>query len=153
MELLLTQYLQMVLNIPAVVQLIAMGTFVLAGVYHIKHRVYLTYVLTNPATKERYIGRSSGFGEIEKIVRRRLYSHRYYKAGFTDVQVDKLAQGIDAKLAIRGREQQLIDYYGGIGNPKVANKIRAVAKINFTGRTFYKLSNRLFDKIYDYTGY
>lgn len=47
--------------------------------------------------------------------------------------VDRCAIGFEGKMAIRGREQQLIDYHGGIGNKKVANKIRGVAKWNPNG--------------------
>ena len=68
-------------------------------------------------------------------------------------EVDKAIQGIKGRPAIRGREQQLIDYYGGVGNPKVANRIRGVSKINPGGRLFHAASNSFFGNIAPYTGY
>ena len=134
-------------DIPSVVQLIAAGVFVVVGIYSSMKRTYLTYVLTNPKTNQKYIGRASGIGEIEKIVRRRLYNHKYFKKGFTEVKVDKAAQGLEARFAIRGREQLLIDYHGGIGADILANKIRAIAKLNAKIFQYYKLSNKLFGKL------
>ena len=54
---------------------------------------------------------------------------------------------------IRGREQQLIDYYGGIGSKRVANDIRGVSKINPFGRDFHNASNADFGRLAPYTGY
>ena len=45
------------------------------------------------------------------------------------------------------------DRYGGIGNPKLANKIRGVSKHNLMGRTFHYYSNYFFGNIAPYTGY
>ena len=73
--------------------------------------------------------------------------------GFGNPQLDVYAKGMNARYAIRGREQQLIDFYGGIGNPKLANKIRGVSKYNPMGRTFHHLSNFFFGNISPYTGY
>lgn len=67
--------------------------------------------------------------------------------------VDRCAIGFEGKMAIRGREQQLIDYHGGIGNKKVANKIRGVAKWNPAGRTYHQKANKIFGNIVPYTGY
>ena len=55
-------------------------------------------------------------------------------------------------MAIRGREQQLIDSYGGAGSWPVANRIRAVARNNPFGRTFHNLSDARFGNIAPYTG-
>ena len=60
---------------------------------------------------------------------------------------------IFGKPAIRGREQQLIDYYGGIGHPKVANRIRGVSKANFLGRYYHYQSDYYFGNIAPYTGF
>lgn len=64
--------------------------------------------------------------------------------------VDRYSKSYDA---IRGREQQLIDYHGGIGNKKVANKIRGVAKWNPNGRYYHSKSNDYFGNIAPYTGF
>ena len=99
-----------------------------------------------------YIGRTSGFGDVEKIVRRRLYNHKYFKKGFTEVEIDKIAQGNGGRKAIRGREQQLIDYHGGLKNTKVANKIRAVSKLNYSAKIFHEDACKYFGELYHYTG-
>jgi len=57
------------------------------------------------------------------------------------------------KPAIRGREQQLIDYYGGVGSRRVANRIRGVSKANPMGRFYHSQSNSFFGNIAPYTGY
>lgn len=57
------------------------------------------------------------------------------------------------KLAIRGREQQLMDYYGGVGSKNLGNRIRGVSKYNPVGRLFHYESNRRFGNIAPYTGY
>ncbi len=51
------------------------------------------------------------------------------------------------------REQQLIDYHGGIGSYRVANKIRGVSKFNPGGRLYHQTSNWFFGNIAPYTGY
>ena len=57
------------------------------------------------------------------------------------------------KIAIRGREQQLIDFYGGVGSRRVANVIRGVSKYNPAGRVYHETSNLLFGNIAPYTGF
>lgn len=53
----------------------------------------------------------------------------------------------------RGREQQLIDYFGGIGSGTVANKIRGVSKYNLLGIMYHNATNDRFGNIALYTGY
>ncbi len=66
--------------------------------------------------------------------------------------MDKAAIGPFGYAAIRGREQQLIDFYGGIGSPKVANIIRDVGRYNVAGRYYHQKSNSYFGNIAPYTG-
>lgn len=139
----------LITGIPMSSVLIATGVFIVVGILDRTLRTYVTYILTNPETSLLYIGRTSGYGEIESIVRKRLYGHKYYKQGFTEITVDKAMQGRIGRLAIRGREQQLIDSYGGIGHPQVANIIRAVSIINPRRNTFNRFSNEYFDKLAD----
>lgn len=73
--------------------------------------------------------------------------------GFVRPLVDKWAMGEFGRQAIRGREQQLIDKYGGIGNPKVANSIRGVARYNINGYMYHSASDRAFGNIAPYTGF
>ncbi|MBR6946120.1 MAG: hypothetical protein IKH64_09295, partial [Prevotella sp.] len=70
-----------------------------------------------------------------------------------DPRLDCWAKGPLGHDAIRGREQQLIDYYGGIGNSKLGNKIRGVSKSNIWGRYYHNMSNSYFGNIAPYTGY
>jgi hypothetical protein len=52
-----------------------------------------------------------------------------------------------------GREQQLIDAHGGVGNSGVANKIRGVRKGHPLGCFFHRQSDAHFGNIAPYTGY
>lgn len=56
-------------------------------------------------------------------------------------------------MAIWGREQQMIDYKGGIGSEKVGNLIRGVAKGNPSGLLYHEASSSMFGEINSYTGY
>lgn len=135
------------------IELIAAGALVLAGgAYNVLLRTFITYVLTNPETGMVYIGRTSGFGEPNKIVSRRMFGHKYYNEGFTIQKVDKAMQGWDAYRAIRGREQQLIDFFGGIGASNVANKIRAVSKIKENRKRLHDTANEYFGELHIFTG-
>lgn len=75
--------LSMITSLPTIVELIATGILVVAGVYNVVNRTYFTYILTNPSTRQIYIGRTSGFGQAIQIIKRRLYNHAYYKTDFT----------------------------------------------------------------------
>ena len=116
-----------------------------------KQRIYVTYVLTNPKTSQVYVGRTSGIGDPLKIAQNRYYHHWFRRSqGYTNLRVDQWSRSYDA---IRGREQQLIDFYGGIGSKKLGNYIRGVAKWNPSGRYFHSESNKEFGNIAPYTGY
>lgn len=75
------------------------------------------------------------------------------KKGFKNPIIDRFVQGASGKPAIRGREQQLIDYYGGVGSSKVANVIRGVSKTNLAGRFYHEMSNYYFGALAPFTGY
>ena len=94
-----------------------------AVVYDATQRTFITYVLNNPTTGQLYVGRTSGFGTPTEILNRRFATHDLRALGFSGKRVDVAGQGYGSYGAIRGREQQLIDSYGGIGDPKLANKI------------------------------
>ncbi len=84
---------------------------------------------------------------------RRYYHHNKWRAlGFGKPSLDRAAIGPFGYAAIRGREQQLIDFYGGIGSPKVANIIRGVGRYNIKGRVYHYTSNYYFGNIAPYTG-
>ena len=72
--------------------------------------------------------------------------------GFGNPVIDRAVQGYSGYPAIRGREQQLIDHYGGVGNPKVGNRIRGVSKLNPLGYIYYGASNLYFGPLSLYSG-
>lgn len=118
-------------------------------------RIYLTYILSRPGTiGEVYIGRTSGFGSPQDVLYRRLIGHYYFMvAGYSKPQIDQVAQGAGAYEAIRGREQQLVDFHGGIGSYNVANIIRPVWVLNPSGRFYHNMSDRFFGPLAPYTGW
>ena len=73
-------------------------------------KTYQTYTKTNPVTGEVYSGRTSGKGSPADNVRNRDSNHHMNNKGFGPAKLDKTT---DNYYAIRGREQMLIDYYGG----------------------------------------
>jgi len=110
-----------------------------------------------------YSGRTSGPAKLtaEQIVQTRDKQHElsFNLQGFTPAIVDKEAVGGKfnqaAKWAIRGREQQLIDSWGGAQSDKgtSANKIRGVSRINPMGLTYHTTSTIVFQKeLHEFTG-
>jgi RHS repeat-associated protein len=132
----------------------AIGAIILAGAaaYEITQRVYITYTLRN-ASGQVYAGRASGYGNPISIMMNRYSGHHMRAAGFGDPRPDKAVQGLWAYPAIRGREQQLIDSNGGVGDPNVGNIIRGVSKWNPAGFDFWVNSNLYFGNIAPFTGY
>lgn len=75
-----------------------------------KEKTYQTYTKTNPTTGEVYSGRTSGYGSPAENVRNRDRNHHMNDKGFGPAELDRSSNSYEA---IRGREQDLIDYYGG----------------------------------------
>lgn len=124
-----------------------------AATYDATNRIYVTYTLSNPLTNQIYVGRASGFGDPYSIMMRRYAGHHMRAFGFQNPTLDKSAQGFPVGYgAIRGREQQLIDFYGGVGSPRVGNRIRGVSTLNPAGFNFWSLSNIDFGNIAPFTG-
>ena len=71
---------------------------------------YQTYTKTNPKTGEVYSGRTSGTGNPLENVKNRDRNHHMNDKGFGPAVLDKSSSDYNA---IRGREQMLIDAYGG----------------------------------------
>lgn len=61
-------------------------------------------------------------------------------------------QGVLARAAIRGREQQMVDSLGGVNDPSVANIDRPVSPINPNGYYYHFMSSHFFGQIAEYTG-
>jgi hypothetical protein len=72
-----------------------------------------------------YAGRTGGYGTPLENLAARDSGHAYNDLGFGPAQLD---QSSESYAAIRGREQQLIDYYRGLGTS--ANKINAISPVN-----------------------
>lgn len=85
-------------------------------------------------------------------MKKRFRSHHMRKSKFGNPQIDVYVQGAHGKIAIRGREQQLMDFHGGVGSRRVANRIRGVSRYNPAGRVYHHASNLLFGNIAPYTG-
>ena len=103
------------------------------------------------------MGRTRGFGTPEEVLRRRDKNHEYDDYGYGKAVVHSALVNVGSAVgypAIRGREQQVIDHYGGVGHPKVGNKIRGVAKYRpGAGRAYWLMSNIQFGPLAPYTGY
>ncbi len=93
--------------------------------------IFLTYLKHNPITKEVYAGRTAGKVEeitpdnLLKVLKRRDGSHSKNNKGFDEAELDKFSTNADA---IRGREQNLIDYERKRG--KSANTINGISQRN-----------------------
>ena len=107
------------------------GGIVLAGAatYDLTQRVYVTYTLRN-STGKVYSGRASGFGNPYTIMMGRYAGHHMRLFGYGSPTLDVAAQGISSYPAIRGREQQLIEFFGGVGSPNVGNSINGISPYN-----------------------
>lgn len=108
--------------------------------------------MTN-AAGQTYVGRTSGFGDPYSIMMRRASGHHMRAFGFGTPVLDRAVQGVQGYPAIRGREQQMIDFYGGVGSPNVGNRIRGVGTYNPAGRIYHGASNLYFGPLHDYTGF
>jgi hypothetical protein len=124
---------------------------------------HITYIAHNKTLDVYYCGRTSGKGTPNEVMNKRLLNHHQVDFDY-DTRVDKALQGEIGRLCIRGREQQLIDYYGGaIRDPEVRNMhpipnkcvniIRGVSKINIFGYFYHWCSSTAFGEKYPYTGY
>ena len=124
----------------------------------IESKVYMTYTMTN-SEGVVYSGRTSGYGDPSDILDRRQNNHHMSEKGFSNVQIDQIAYGEKGRLAIRGREQQLIDRHGGAQSDTInghkgtsGNAIRGVSKINPKGPIYHEAANNAFGNIAPYTG-
>jgi RHS repeat-associated protein len=125
--------------------------------------VYVTYTKTNPVTAQVYAGRSRGYGTPQQIVAARDAAHHMTAFGFGPAALDRSTLGTlrltsrwfdPAYQAIRGREQQLIDSYGGAvsGGGTSGNAIRGVARGNLLGRSYDFAASAAFGRLHSYTG-
>ena len=95
-----------------------------------KPRLFVTYTRYNPSTGQYYAGRTSGYQAPEVLIKTRSLGQPHLNAeGFEAPIVDVYTTN---RGAVRGREQQLIDYFGGAQsvNGSARNMINGVADFN-----------------------
>jgi RHS repeat-associated protein len=127
---------------------------------------YVTYRKVNRRTGRVYVGRTMGYGDPRAIVAARDRNHHMTERGYGPAVLDRYTDAtrpysqrrLDPSYqAIRGREQQLIDSYGGArsDNPKTrsGNAIRGVAKDNPRGRLYHNAASATFGQRHRYSGY
>ncbi|AEE51239.1 PKD domain-containing protein [Haliscomenobacter hydrossis] len=125
-------------------------------------QTHITYVAHNETKDTYYCGRTRGYGTRTEIKDRRIGGHHHVVKFKYTTWVDQALNGEIGRLCIRGREQQLIDFYGGAlsdpevrsqhVNPRCENLIRGVAKLNPMGYFYHWCSTIKFGEIYPYTG-
>ena len=98
-------------------------------------KTYQTYTKVNTTTGQVYSGRTSGYGSaIDNVAHRDTYHHMNAQ-GYEPAVLDKSSSSYEA---IRGREQMLIDYYGGaqsIGGSS-GNAINGIGANNTKGSIY-----------------
>jgi len=122
------------------------GAGVLAGAatYDLTQRKYITYTLTN-GKGQTYVGRASGFGDPQSIMMNRFSGHHMRAYGYGNPQLDRVAQGYPVGYyAIRGREQDVVNGYGGIGSPMLGNSINPIWQYNPNRPLYMGTSNLMF---------
>lgn len=92
-------------------------------------KTYQTYTKTNPLTGDVYTGRTSGYGTPAANVARRDANHHMNSKGYGPAVLDKSSANYGA---IRGREQNMIDYYGGARSSggTSGNSINGISPLN-----------------------
>ncbi len=110
------------------------------------NKSYQTYTKTNPQTGEVYSGRTSGTGTPLENVRRRDVNHHINDKGFGPAELDKSSTNRDA---IRGREQQLIDKFGGAKSKDgtSGNQINGISDKNKKRERYFDATDEEFGKI------
>ncbi|GAA4235731.1 hypothetical protein GCM10022254_43610 [Actinomadura meridiana] len=115
---------------------------------------YVTYTKTNPTTGKVYTGRTRGTGDPADIVAARDSGHHMNDQGFGPAVLDKWVEGTlpvaqrhndTAYQAIRGREQNLIDFFGGAQSAggTSGNAIRGIADDLADRPTYMDAARRL----------
>lgn len=130
--------------------------------------IYVTYFKVHPTEGRVYVGRTRGYGDPQSIVDARDVGHHKDAEGYGPAQLDEftvatlpfVARHLDpAYQAIRGREQQFIDFFGGawsdVGEHSTAsgNSIRGVAADNPLGKLYHNMASQVFsEELHPYTG-
>jgi RHS repeat-associated protein len=109
-------------------------------------KTYQTYTKPNPNTGKTYSGRTSGTKAPEKNVAARDRNHHMNEEGYGPAELDKSSSNPDA---IRGREDQLIDYYGGPQSQSGSsgNAISGVSSSNPNAQAYENAANTEFGPV------
>jgi hypothetical protein len=101
-------------------------------------------------TSGMYYGEEPTLADAVRAVKKRDYGH-FDKERYSAAKVDKYNVSY---TAIRGREQQLIDHFGGAQSEggTSGNKIRGVGKNNKSGLIYHNSANSKFGELHKYTG-
>lgn len=99
---------------------------------------YIAYVRIHPVSRQGYAGRAGGYGSVDQILAQTAGSTRHKVLSGEGFGPLTLAGYSLDRSVIRGREQQLIDFFGGaqsVGG-RARNLINGVADFN-PNRPFY----------------
>ena len=98
-------------------------------------KTYQTYTKTNSVTGQVYSGRTSGTGSAIDNVAARDTNHHMNSKGYEPAVLDQTSSNYNA---IRGREQMLIDYYGGAQSTggSSGNAINGISATNTMRETY-----------------
>jgi RHS repeat-associated protein len=131
---------------------------------------YVTYTKSRTVNGRTFVysGHTSGYGTPQQIVARRDIGHDMTAKGYGPAAVEsevpatlppELFEADPSYWAMRGREQQVIDFYGGAQrdpnrkpNSLSGNDIRAVSKRNKWGKRYHDASDATFGPYAPYTG-
>ncbi len=109
-------------------------------------KTYQTYTKTNPETGEVYSGRTSGYGSAVDNVKKRDLNHHMNDKGFGPAILDESSADYNS---IRGREQMLIENYGGaksVGGTS-GNAINGIGPNNKNKSNYIKAATDAFEKV------
>jgi hypothetical protein len=114
---------------------------------------YIVYIKRHPSGMI-YVGRSEGKGTPEQVLKARDSGHHMNQKGYCPAEIhSRLTNAKPNSLyhsALRGREQQVLDFFGGVEN--TGNSRRAVWINNPAGFTYWSLSNTFFGTLAPFTG-
>jgi hypothetical protein len=133
---------------------------------------FVVYEKLQPVTHRVYTGRAAGPGDPISVMARRDATHYilnqiqgYHSAELSSYVVANGGSSF-AEAAMRGREQQVMDYHGGCvndrggynvpnpdtGRKRASNKIRGVRKDHLFSFTFWAIANAAHGNVYKHTG-
>jgi hypothetical protein len=117
---------------------------------------YIVYQMQNRLDPNKYyVGRTRGWGEPGRVLAKRQQNHERridHKDATINAMIWQEIWHVSSHAAMRGREQQLIDYYGGLvqDGGRATNLIRAVWWYNPAWKLFHLTSTAYWGEIAPY---